>query len=159
MGVSAGVDFQRESNWGLSADIQCTWNFLIRTLSGPPILSFVERLSSFRGYFLWSVYSTLGLVSRSRPFPVFLYGLAGKGRLRETTLGLSFVGRFVLFRSVLYQRFHCNYSLFIGASLSEPHTRELGGEISVCMYVCLYPSDFARELQVKMFACPWQNNC
>ena len=35
--------------------------------------------------------------------------------------------------------------LFIGASLSEPHTRELGGEISVC----LYPSDFARELEVK----------
>ena len=43
--------------------------------------------------------------------------------------------------------------LFIGASLSEPHTRELGGEISVCMYACLlaclYPSDFARELEVK----------
>ena len=41
----------------------------------------------------------------------------------------------------------------IGASLSEPHTRELGGEISVrmlaCMYACLYPSDFARELEVK----------
>ena len=41
----------------------------------------------------------------------------------------------------------------IGASLSEPHTRELGGEISVCvracLLVCLYPSDFARELEVK----------
>ena len=37
----------------------------------------------------------------------------------------------------------------IGASLSEPHTRELGGEISVRMYVCLYPYDFARELEVK----------
>ena len=37
----------------------------------------------------------------------------------------------------------------IGASLSEPHTRELGGEISVCLYVCLYPSDFAHELEVK----------
>ena len=41
----------------------------------------------------------------------------------------------------------------VGASLSEPHTRELGGEISVClyvcMYVCMYPSDFARELEVK----------
>ena len=37
----------------------------------------------------------------------------------------------------------------IGASLSEPHTRELGGEISVRMYVCLYPSDFARKLEVK----------
>ena len=31
----------------------------------------------------------------------------------------------------------------------EPHTRELGGEISVCVLVCLYPSDFARELEVK----------
>ena len=43
--------------------------------------------------------------------------------------------------------------MFIGASLSEPHTRELGGEISVrmlvCMLACLYPSDFARELEVK----------
>ena len=42
---------------------------------------------------------------------------------------------------------------FIGASLSEPHTRELGGEISVrmyvCMFACLYPSDFAHELEVK----------
>ena len=41
----------------------------------------------------------------------------------------------------------------IGASLSEPHTRELGAEISVRllvrMYVCMYPSDFARELEVK----------
>ena len=49
---------------------------------------------------------------------------------------------------------------FIGASLSEPHTRELGGEISVRLLACMYPSDFARELQVKMFACslwPWQN--
>ena len=27
--------------------------------------------------------------------------------------------------------------IIIGASLSEPHTRELGGEISVRMYVCL----------------------
>ena len=27
--------------------------------------------------------------------------------------------------------------LMIGASLSEPHTRELGGEISVHMYACL----------------------
>ena len=27
------------------------WNFLIRTLSGPAVLSFVERLSSFRGDF------------------------------------------------------------------------------------------------------------
>ena len=26
---------------------------------------------------------------------------------------------------------------FIGASLSEPHTRELGGEISVCVRACL----------------------
>ena len=37
------------------------------------------------------------------------------------------------------------------------HTREFGAEISVCLLdcllVCLYPSDFARELQVKMFAC------
>ena len=42
---------------------------------------------------------------------------------------------------------------FIGASLSKPHTRELGGEISVILYVCLlaclYPSDFARELEAK----------
>ena len=38
---------------------------------------------------------------------------------------------------------------FIVASLSEPHTRELGGEISVRMFACLYPSDFARELEVK----------
>ena len=43
--------------------------------SGPAILSFVERLSSFRGDFLQSVY--------------------------ESTFGLAFVGRFVLFRSVL----------------------------------------------------------
>ena len=38
-------------------------------------------------------------------------------------------------------------------SLSEPHTRELGGEISVilyvCLYVCLYPLDFACELEAK----------
>ena len=43
--------------------------------------------------------------------------------------------------------------IIIGASLSEPHTRELGAEISVRllvrMYVCMYPSDFARELEVK----------
>ena len=25
----------------------------------------------------------------------------------------------------------------IGASLSEPHTREFGAEISVCLYVCI----------------------
>ena len=37
----------------------------------------------------------------------------------------------------------------IGASLSEPHTRELGGEISVRLLVCMYPSDFACELEVK----------
>ena len=58
------------------------WNLLIRTLLGPAILSFVERLSSFRGDFsIECVY--------------------------KNTLGLSFVGRFVLFRSVLYRRFHC----------------------------------------------------
>ena len=51
------------------------------TLSGPAVLSIVERLSSFRGDFLYSVHTRV--------------------------LGLSFVGRFVLFQSVLYQRFHC----------------------------------------------------
>ena len=43
--------------------------------------------------------------------------------------------------------------IIIGASLSEPHTRELGAEISVillaCLLACLYPSDFARELEVE----------
>ena len=41
------------------------------------------------------------------------------------------------------------FSLVIGASLSEPHTRELSGEISVHLLVCMYPSDFVRELEVK----------
>ena len=51
----------------------------------------------------------------------------------------------------------CDSSIIIEASLSEPHTRELGGEIYVrmyacllaCLLACLYPSDFARELEVK----------
>ena len=29
---------------------------------------------------------------------------------------------------------------------------EFGAEISFCMYVCMYLSDFVHELQVKMFA-------
>ena len=29
------------------------------------------------------------------------------------TFGLSFVGRFVLFQSVLYQRFHCNLGTYV----------------------------------------------
>ena len=37
----------------------------------------------------------------------------------------------------------------IATSLSEPHTRELGGEIFVRLLACMYPSDFARELEVK----------
>ena len=59
----------------------------------------------------------------------------------------------------LHSRLLMGYSELIGASLSEPHTRELGAEFSVRMFACMYPSDFARELQVKMFACPCQNNC
>ena len=55
---------------------------------------------------------------------------------------------------------HLRGIYIIGASLSEPHTRGFGGEISVCMLVCLrvclYLSDFMRELQVKMFTCSWQ---
>ena len=43
---------------------------------GPIILSFVERLSSFGGYFVQSVHI------------------------------MSFAGRFVLFQSVVYRRFH-----------------------------------------------------
>ena len=62
------------------------WNLLKRTPLGPAVLSFVERLSSFRGDFLWSVY------------------------VYKSTFGLSFVERFVLFWSVLYRRFHCSYS-------------------------------------------------
>ena len=42
-------------------------------------MSVVERLSSFRGDYV-----------------------------HMNTFGLSFVGRFVLFQSVLYQRFHCS---------------------------------------------------
>ena len=57
-------------------------NLLIRTLSGPAILSFVD---SFRGDFLQSLNSN------------------------GSIFGLSFVGRFVLFQSVLYRRFHCSY--------------------------------------------------
>ena len=57
---------------------------LIRTVLGQAILSFVERLSSFRGDNVQSVYT-------------------------KRTFDLSSVWRFVLFRSVLYQRFHCNY--------------------------------------------------
>ena len=41
----------------------------------------------------------------------------------------------------------------IGASLSEPHTRELGGEISVILYACLYISVGLRaRIRGKMFA-------
>ena len=42
----------------------------------------------------------------------------------------------------------------IGASLSEPHTRELGGEISVRMYVCLLASSpglFSRACAYTIF--------
>ena len=47
-------------------------------IKGPAVLSLVERLPSFRGYFLYM-----------------------------STFGWSFVGRFSLFQSVLYRRFHC----------------------------------------------------
>ena len=55
------------------------WNLLIRILSygTSSFVLCIERLSSFRGDFLWSVYT-------------------------KSTFGLSFVGRFVLFPSVLY---------------------------------------------------------
>ena len=64
--------------------------------------------------------------------------------------------------------YHCNLLVLIGASLSEPHTREFGAEISVyllvcllaCLLACLYPSDFARELEVKCSRGHVnQNNC
>ena len=55
------------------------WNLLNRTPSGPAILSLVERLSSFRGDFLWSVYTRVLLACP-------LWG------------GLS---------SFIYRRFHC----------------------------------------------------
>ena len=59
--------------------------------------------------------------------------------------------------SILYNIVPTRQWNLIGASLSEPHTREFGAEISVyllvcllaCLLACLYPSDFARELEVK----------
>ena len=52
----------------------------------------------------------------------------------------------------------------IGASLSEPHTRELGAEISVillsCLLACLLVSVGLRaRIRGKMFAWSCQNNC
>ena len=52
----------------------------------------------------------------------------------------------------------------IGASLSEPHTRELGGEISVCVLACLLACMFVSvglraRIRGKMFAWSSQNNC
>ena len=48
----------------------------------------------------------------------------------------------------------------IGASLSEPHTRELGGEISVWLLACLLVSVGLRaRIRGKMFAWSSQNNC
>ena len=58
-----------------------TADLLIRTLSGPAVLSFVKRLI---------------VLFRRHTGPIY-----------KSTFGLSFVGRFVLFRSVLYRRFHC----------------------------------------------------
>ena len=65
-------------------DVQCS--LLMRTPSGPAVLSFVERLSSFRGDFLYRVCIQV---------------------LFKITFGLSFVARFVLFWSFLHWRFHC----------------------------------------------------
>ena len=47
------------------------------------------------------------------------------------------------------------FQYIIGASLSEPHTRELGGEISVCMLVSV---GLRAQIRGKMFAWSCQNN-
>ena len=39
------------------------WNLLNKDTLGPAVLSFVERLSSFRGDFLWSVYTRSRVLS------------------------------------------------------------------------------------------------
>ena len=45
---------------------------------------------------------------------------------------------------------HCSMiTAIIGASLSEPYTRELHGWRNFCSFACMYPSDFACELEVK----------
>ena len=50
--------------------------------------------------------------------------------------------------------------LLFGASLSESHTRELGEEFSVCMFVCMFVSVGLRaRIRGKMFAWSCQNNC
>ena len=83
----------------------------------------------------------------------------------STYFAQNYASIFTYFENVLNKNInrtndHCTVirdASIIGASLSEPHTRELGGEISVCvracllacLLVCLYPSDFARELEVK----------
>ena len=55
---------------------------IMKDTIGIAILSFVERLCSFTGECVYM-----------------------------STFGLSFVGRFVLFQSVLYQRFYCRVAL------------------------------------------------
>ena len=42
---------------GLGTRLALQWNLLLRTPLGPAVLSFAERLSSFRGDFLSSVYT------------------------------------------------------------------------------------------------------
>ena len=64
------------------------WNLLIRTLSGPVILSFVERLSSF---FYRSVYTST--------FSLFLLGVCPLVR-SLSSFGVSFI-RAVLLNVVL----------------------------------------------------------
>ena len=58
------------------------WNLSVRTLLGPAVLSFVERLSSFRGDFPWSVYKRVLLACP------LLGGLS--------SFGVSFIGGFTV---------------------------------------------------------------
>ena len=48
------MNSNKHTNLGLPSPERLQWNLLVRTPSGPGILSFVERLSSFRGDFLQS---------------------------------------------------------------------------------------------------------
>ena len=62
------------------------WNLLIRTPSGPAVLSFVERLSSFRSNFLYSAYTRV------------LSGCPLLGGL--SSFGVSFLGGFTVLWSL-----------------------------------------------------------
>ena len=50
--LKSTVDHHAVMQYITAIKLGLQWNLLIRTLSGPAILSFTERLSSFRGDFL-----------------------------------------------------------------------------------------------------------